>query len=190
MVSKRQHPEQEISSSIRKPAETPLRLEPSRGHMPVNASKEVAALVRDWIRNSYDAGESYTSLARRLGVSKATITHVRDGGRDVGRDVEQKAARLLYNGSIDELRRVAHKRYEEQRAKEEQAPNRAEAADICRRSRRVSSEAIDSVLAEPITIDRPTLEWIDIIRLRDLELSRLRENEDSKKSRGPKAPSR
>lgn len=64
-------------------------------------------MIADWIREKHDAGESYSKIAGRLGVSKAHVQYVVGGTRGAGAEIERTFARLFYDGSVDAPRKAA-----------------------------------------------------------------------------------
>lgn len=95
----------------------------------------------------------------------------------VAADASLEDMALYFAGqiSLDELwTRIEAKRSSARRsaAAGDPFPNRTEAADIARRGG-VAPEAIAAVLADPPpSRDHTTLEWIEIIRLRELQIRR------------------
>lgn len=90
-----------------------------------------------------------------------------------GASLEDMAAYFSEEIALDELWKrieVRQTRARASAAASDPHPNRTEAADIARRGG-VSAEAIASVLAEPPPAkEHSTLQWIEIIRLRELLL--------------------
>ncbi len=70
------------------------------------APDDVTQLVREWLREQRQE-KTLEALGTELGVTKAAIRAVLEGERNVGRKIEQGFAALLYDGSIDALRKAA-----------------------------------------------------------------------------------
>lgn len=139
---------------------------------PMDPLDAVTLLIRTWAKAANAAGDSWEKLGKSIGVSGPALWSVASGSRRAGEKMERGFAALKYEGSIDKLRDDAvlnAKEQPEHLVAAHADANRAEAADICRRSKHVSEEAILDVLADPPQ-DISTLEWIQIILLRDMRM--------------------
>lgn len=67
----------------------------------------VTVFVRSLIRERNQAGQSFQKIGDEFGVTKTHVLNVHNKGFTVGTDVEEKVAKLLFGGSVDELRRRA-----------------------------------------------------------------------------------
>lgn len=128
---------------------------------------ERADLLRQEI-NKIEVGKNQVSTVRIL----------ESLARAAGSSLEDMHAYFQERITLDDLwRRIDTRRARERLAAtgadaHDPHANRTEAADIARRGG-VSADAIAAVLAEPPPAgDRSTLEWIEVIRLRELQLRR------------------
>jgi hypothetical protein len=159
-----------------------------------NVGVALAAYAVEYIERCHDRGETYGEIARRLTVTPAHISHLRDG-RGAGVKLENALAQVLFSGSVDKLRAAAQEWWESEgrmrshvRKKahgEDPLPNRGHVLEVFEPE--LEPETVERVRNDPREVDMPKMAWVKLITFVDDEVRREKAAaEAARVRRGPR----
>lgn len=94
-----------------KSTHSPIQTDGSLGYRMLRLGMDTASVVRQYIRylihKQRGDGSKYQEIADKFGVSKPHVVNLHKHGRGSGRKVEEAAARIYFDGSVDRLREAA-----------------------------------------------------------------------------------
>jgi hypothetical protein len=154
----------------------------------------LTAYAVEYIERCHDKGETYGEIARRLTVTPAHISHLRDG-KGAGFKLENGLAQALFGGSIDKLRQAAaewwgsegrmRSHVRKKNRGEDPLPNRGYILEVLEPE--LEPETIERIKNDPRTVDMPRMAWVKLITFVDDEVRREKAAAEAQRvRRGPR----